>query len=56
VRLAAGEALAQFYWRGHLDDRLRARILAQRAVLARRHADDAGISEHVDNGGIGIAL
>jgi HEAT repeat protein len=56
VRLAAGEALAQFYWQGHLDDQLRARILEQRAVLARRHADDAGAAEHVDNGGIGIAL
>lgn len=56
VRRAAGEALAQFYWRGHLDDHLRRRVLDQRGVLALRHVDEAGEARHVDNGGIGIAL
>lgn len=56
VRRAAGEALAQFYWRGHLDDHLCRRIVEQRGVLALRHADKGGEAGHTDNGGIGIAL
>jgi len=56
VRRAAGEALAQFYWRGHLNDDLRRRILERRDVLARRHVDEPGGAEHADNCGIGIAL